>query len=178
MNQGPHSAPALRTERLELRPFSAGDAAALHALFVDPEVRRYLLDDRVVEAGWVDGEIAASRDRFAGGGLGLWAIRRRDDDRVLGFVGFREFFQPPQLQLVYGLLPAAWGEGLATEASREAIRFAFDEVGLAEVVAATDPPNRRSLQVMDRLGMSFLEQTRVGGQPTAFYRLRRPAAKG
>ncbi|HVS15206.1 MAG TPA: GNAT family N-acetyltransferase [Thermoanaerobaculia bacterium] len=170
--------PVLRTERLELRPFSGDDAAALHALFVDPEVRRFLLDDQVVEPEWVEGEIAGSRRRFAGGGLGLWTIRRRNEDRVIGFVGFREFFEPPQLQLVYGLLPAAWGEGLATEAAREAIRCAFEDAGLVEVVAATDPPNRASMGVMDRLGMSFLEQARVGGQPTVFYRLRRPAAGG
>jgi ribosomal-protein-alanine N-acetyltransferase len=176
MSDRPPSAPSLATDRLELRPFDTDDASALHALFVDPEVRRYLLDDQVVEPPWVDAEIEASRERFERGGLGLWTILRRGEGAVIGFVGFREFFSPPQLQLVYGLLPTAWGQGLATEASREAIRFAFEEAGLDAVVAATDPPNGASMRVMERLGMAFLEQSNVAGQATVFYRLGRPKA--
>jgi len=172
MSDPPREAPTLRTERLELRPFARADADALHAIFLDPEVRRYLLDGLEVERGWVDAEIAASAERFANGGLGLWTVARQGESSPIGFVGFREFFEPPQLQLVYGLVPPAWGEGLATEASREAMGYALEQVGLSQVVAATDPPNRASERVMQRLGMKFLEQTSVGGQPTLFYRLR------
>ena len=173
MSQPPNP-PVLRTERLELRPFAAEDAPALRAVFVDLEVRRFLLDGQEVDEAWVDAEIAASDERFAGGGLGLWTVARQGEAAPIGFVGFREFFSPPQLQLIYGLIPAAWGQGLATEAAREAIRYAFEEVGLSEVVAATDPPNEASERVMRRLGMSFLEQAAIRGQDALFYRLRRP----
>ncbi|HVS62298.1 MAG TPA: GNAT family N-acetyltransferase [Thermoanaerobaculia bacterium] len=167
----PGNAPTLSTERLELRPFDGADAEGLHALFVDPDVRRHLLDGRAVDRDWVDAEIAASAERFASGRIGLWTVARRGERTPIGFVGFRDFLDPPQLQLIYGLAPSAWGQGLATEASREAIRYAFEEAGLTEIVAATDPPNHASEAVMRRLGMKFLEQASVGGQPTLFYRI-------
>ena len=39
----------LQTDRLTLTPFAEADQPQLHALFTDPDVRRYLLDDMIVE---------------------------------------------------------------------------------------------------------------------------------
>ncbi len=62
----------MQTDRLVLEPFAPADAAALLALFRDRHVRRYLLDDTLVDAEWVAAEIDSSRDRFAAGQLGLF----------------------------------------------------------------------------------------------------------
>ena len=35
-----------------------------------------------------------------------------------------------------------WGFGFATEAAREALRFGFEELGLAEIVSFTSVTNR------------------------------------
>ncbi|HET9950107.1 MAG TPA: GNAT family N-acetyltransferase, partial [Longimicrobiales bacterium] len=83
-----------------LLPFAAGDLDELHALFTHPDVRRWLLDDEIVSPEWVAAEIAASGERFAAGGLGLWTVRERAGDALVGFVGFRPFFDPPELQLL------------------------------------------------------------------------------
>ena len=40
--------PTLRTERLVLRPIAGCDEAALHRLWTDPEVRRYLWENRIL----------------------------------------------------------------------------------------------------------------------------------
>ena len=47
----------LTTERLILTPVVPGDAEVLLAMFREPMVRRYLLDDEPIERGWVDHEI-------------------------------------------------------------------------------------------------------------------------
>ena len=46
---------------------------------------------------------------------------------LVGFVGFRPFFDPPELQLLYGLLPAYWGRGLATEPAGAPMRYVLEE---------------------------------------------------
>jgi RimJ/RimL family protein N-acetyltransferase len=43
--------------------------------------------------------------------------------------------------------------GLATEAARAAMRYGFDELALAEIVAFTARDNERSRRTMERLGM-------------------------
>jgi len=85
------------TARTVLHPFADADLGELLAVFQDPMVRRYLLDDDVVSAEWVRTEIASSRERFDGAGTGLWAVCLTGQPAIIGFVGFREFFAPPQL---------------------------------------------------------------------------------
>ena len=159
--------------RTELRPIAESDADELLELFRDPSVRRYLLDDAMVSADWVRAEIRSSRGRFAESGAGLWAVRLPGAEQIIGFVGFREFFDPPQLQLLYGLLPAYWGRGLATEVAARICNHAFADLGHDCVRAATDRPNAASSRVLERLGMELERSTDEGAAGTLFYRLDR-----
>lgn len=162
----------IASERTSLHPFATSDADELLGVFRDPEVRRYLLDDEIVSAAWVHDEIAASDRRFARSGTGLWSIRLGRNAAIIGFVGFREFFDPPQLQLLYGLLPEYWGKGLATEVAVRICDHAFRELGLLEISAATDSPNQASAKVLLRLEM---KQVRTSDDGTAFFVLTRDA---
>ncbi len=169
----------LTTARTVLRPFEREEASELLSLFQDPDVRRYLLDDLIVPLEWVEEEIEASERRFEQQSAGLWSIRLPGDDAIVGFVGFREFFEPPQLQLLYGLLPRVWGRGLATEASERICRLGFDELGFTEILAAIDTPHDASRAVLERLG--FRETHRTEGDApagTTFFRLDRADASG
>ena len=183
----PRTGPVLTTSRLELRPFAPEDGEALHALFTNAGVRRWLLDGELVAREWVDGEIERSAARFAGGGCGLWSIREpgpieepdagvsggvpRAPAELVGFVGFRHFWDPPELELVYGLHPSVWGRGLAVEAGRAAMSYAFDELGFGEVLAATDAPNTASIAVLERLGFEEWKRTDDGPAGTVHFRI-------
>lgn len=162
----------LRTGRLVLRPFGSDDVEELVAVFRDPAVRRYLLDDTMVSVEWVREEVEASAVRFKDSGTGLWTVRLLGQFEIIGFGGFREFFTPPQLQLLYGLLPGYWGRGFATEVARRICEYAFEGLGHSEVTAAIDVPNEPSQRVLERLGMR-LDRTEQEGAGTAFYVLRR-----
>lgn len=162
-------APVLRTSRLVLRVFAFADIEDLLALFRDPDVRRWLLDDDLVTKEWVEGEIAESDARFRSRGCGLWALTEGARDPIIGFIGFRPYFDPPELQLLYGLLPSHWGRGLATEAAAAAIDYAFDVLGFDAVRAATDVPNSASVAVLERLGMRERKRTEDGSHGTVFF---------
>lgn len=169
----------LGTSRLSLRPVRPGDADELLRIFTAPDVRRYLLDDEVVGAEWVDEEVRRSDALFRERGCGLWAIRLRNAVPIVGFVGFRHFFDPPELQLLYGLTPAHWGRGLATEAAAAVVGFAFEALGFQRVDAATDLPNVASVGVMERLGMKpDRERTSAGSPGTVWYSVGRARWKG
>ena len=87
--------------------------------------------------------------------------------------GFRPFFDPPQLQLLDALLPDHWGLGYATEAAQATIDYAFEKVGLREVIAVTDLPNNASVATMHRRGMTKNHVTDDGQHGTVFYRRTR-----
>ena len=149
-------APTLRTTRLLLRRWKDEDGDGLARIMSDPEVMEYRLaplsrpecDDMIVE----------QETSFETRGFGLWAVERVEDSRLLGFTGLAtsEFDAPfcPAVDIGWTLARDAWGLGLATEAARAALEFAFGELRLDEVVAHTTWSNGRSRAVMRRLGMT------------------------
>src|SRR3990172_1069901 len=79
----------LGTERLRLRPCEPADLDALHALFTDPGVRRFLWDDRVTARDETAAVIEASVASFTSHGFGQWLAFPREGDALVGFSGLR-----------------------------------------------------------------------------------------
>jgi RimJ/RimL family protein N-acetyltransferase len=48
--------------------------------------------------------------------------------------------------------------------------FAFDSLGFTYLIAATDPPNRSSMAVARRLGMTLWQEKEHEGRKTIFFR--------
>jgi RimJ/RimL family protein N-acetyltransferase len=147
--------PQLETERLLLRGWRASDRAPFAALNADPEVMRYF--PSVLTRSESDQRVERIELSFEQDGFGLWAVEERSSQRFLGFTGLaRPSFDAhftPAVEIGWRLAREAWGRGFATEAARAAVRFAFVEVGLAELVSFTAEQNARSRAVMRRLGM-------------------------
>ena len=51
------------------------------------------------------------------------------------------------------------------------LRYGFEDCGIERVLAATDTPNQRSVQVLRRLGMNFTERRQWHGLDTVFFDL-------
>jgi len=164
---------SIDTARLRLRPYRESDLDALHALWIDPQVRRYLWDDRIIERPLAAEVMRASIASTAAEGFGHWAVCPAGADRLIGFCGFRRLDDGPEVELLYGLEPAHWRRGLATEAARSMLRFGFEELGFARVFAVTDMPNTASVAVMQRLRMSFECRFFYHGLDSVQYVLRR-----
>jgi [ribosomal protein S5]-alanine N-acetyltransferase len=161
----------LGTERLRLRPFEPRDADALLAQWNDTEVNRYLFDGEVVAPETVRAQIESSIRGFAERGFGFFMLVLREAPLSVGFAGLRAFGSAGRVELLYALLPPWWGRGLATEAARAVLGWAFSILGLDEVWAGADPPNEASFRVMERLGMRFVEEVVVGGRPARYYKV-------
>jgi RimJ/RimL family protein N-acetyltransferase len=144
----------IRTERLVLREWREDDRDDWAALNADPEVMEFFpatLDRAQADAAF--DRIAAA---LATRGWGLWAVEH--EGRFLGFtglspVGFEAAFTPAT-EIGWRLRRDAWSQGFATEAARAAMRFAFDDLALPQLVSFTSVANARSRAVMERLGMT------------------------
>ena len=160
------------TARTTLRPVTPDDVPALHALWIDPAVRKYLWDDTIIPRERAAEVVAASDDDFAAHRFGLWAVHETATGDWIGFCGFRSS-EADEVELLYGIWPRHWGRGLVTEAARALLSYAFVTLGVTEVVAATDVPNLASVRVLERLGMHFERRGLLNGLDTVFYRLPR-----
>lgn len=150
--------PDLVTPRLRLQPFQPGDVDALHRLWTDPDVRRWLWDDLVIPREQAQEVVEAMIASERAHGVGMWCVHPAEGGELIGFCGFRHVGELAEIELLYGLYPAHWGRGLATEASRAAIDWLFATLAPPRILAGADPPNTASFGVMERLGMRRLPE--------------------
>ena len=165
----------LQTERLVLRHFSDTDVDSLHALWTGPDVRKFLWDGEKIPREKTAEIITESRKLLDKEGTGLWAVENAADGKLIGFSGYWYFFEPPQLQILYGLHPDHWGTGLATELTRRFIRYGFETLNLSRVVGSTDKPNISSQRVMEKAGMVFTKRDRKQRIDMVTYTITRDA---
>jgi len=163
----------IRTTRIVLRPITIADLDELHRVWTDPEMRRYIWDGVAISRDDAAQLIARSTDYFEELGFGLWATRFAGEADIIGFCGFWYFRDPPELELIYGLLPLYWGKGLATESARAMIEYGFEILSFESIVATTDAANLASTGVMERAGMTFIKRAAIGGIDTACYAISR-----
>ena len=133
----------------------------------------YLWDDEPVSMATIEGIFAQSVRELAEKGLGIFGIRLHGKEKLLGLCGFRSLENTGEIELAYELSPEWWGRGLATEASRVCLHYAFEEVGLERVVAGVEPQNVASIKVIEKLGMRYASEI-VPDQPgTPYFALSR-----
>jgi ribosomal-protein-alanine N-acetyltransferase len=176
--------PSLATPRLALCPATEADLDALWRLLTDPQVRRYLCDDRMLARAEVQAMLAEDIE-LGTAGLGLWLLRDREEQFV-GCVGLHPVSSEiashaphlaGEIDPTIALAPDHWGRGLAAEGLTAVVAYAFKTLGLEHLVAVVDEPNERSHRLMLRVGFTPTGTTATGPcYPLRTWRLARSAA--
>lgn len=158
------------TERLLLRPFTSDDLDALHAMFGDPEVTRYLEHGPLTREA--AGELLARITPMTGidaqrNELRL-AVELRATGHVIGDISlWRTSTEHNQGEIGFVLRPDQQGHGYAFEGARELLRIGFEEASLHRIAGRCDAQNVASAALMERLGMRreahFRENERIKG---------------
>ena len=142
--------PILEPARLKLRPYSEADIAALVPLIGAREVAATTLriaHPYTEEDARAFITLARERDK-------IWlAITLRADGRQIGGIGLRVDEQHQHAELGYWLGVPYWGQGYATEAAREMLRYAFQDLDLHRVFASHFGHNPASGRVLRKLSM-------------------------
>jgi [ribosomal protein S5]-alanine N-acetyltransferase len=145
------------TARLINRPLTLDDLDALAPMYADPEIRRYFPDGTQTreqtreEIEWI---INVYYRRH---GYGLWATILKETGALIGRCGLIPWQQPHGLEteVAYLLDKPYWGRGLASEAARGIIDYAFGTLGLTKLVCYVFPDNAASARVAQKAGMRF-----------------------
>ena len=150
----------LETKRLILRQWRKEDFLAFEKLTSDSTVMEFF--PALLSKEESDDLAQKFYDLIASCGWGFWAVEERESGHFIGYVGLHEPASNlpfnPCVEIGWRLLKEYWGRGYATEAGEEALRFAFEELKLDEVLSFTALVNHRSEAVMKRLGMKILDK--------------------
>ena len=154
----------LQTERLILREWKDSDIPAFTAMGQDPRVMEFFpnlwSEEKSRDA------VAYFRQDFEQHGFGFFAVELKENHEFIGFVGLSilpfETHFTPAVEIGWRLASQHFGKGYATEAAREVLRFAFEELHLKEIVSFTVPANEPSQNVMKKIGIVWPNQQSYG----------------
>ena len=145
--------PTLETERLLLRPVEESDFAAVHRILGDSDVMYAWEHGFTAEETqqWIKSCLA----RYKRDGYSHFAAVQKDTGELIGLIGpIRETLEgETYLGLGWLLRRDRWKQGYALEGAKEALRYAFDVIGAACVIADIRPENEASIRLAQRLGM-------------------------
>jgi RimJ/RimL family protein N-acetyltransferase len=148
-------APWLETLRVELREFVTDDLPDEIRLDTDPRVMKYIGSGKPATPDDVAAAIRRMRRNYAlYPGLGNWHASRRDNGAYIGWFSLKYILDTVEVEVGYRLLPNAWGQGYATEVTRELVRYGFDDVGLDRIIGVTHPDNVASQRVLMKCGLA------------------------
>lgn len=145
------------TGRLVLHPVDADEARRIHDQDPAPDDRWAPDYPFTGDLAGLGAFLAATAQHGEQRPFGYYRVTQRADGRAIGGIGFKG---PPEhgvVEIGYGLVPSARGQGYATEAVRAMVELAAS-LHVTAVRADTDLDNRTSQRVLEKAGF------RVTGQ--------------
>jgi [ribosomal protein S5]-alanine N-acetyltransferase len=139
----------MQTARLVLEPLSSACEAVYEAFYTDAEASAAYGGPLTAAGAW--NRLAADMGAWSLQGFGVWAIRRRAENDLVGVCGFWQGKGWPR-ELTWWLLPGTRGQGIAAEASEAVIRHAYVNLGWARVETYMNDSNAAARALVLRLG--------------------------
>lgn len=150
----------IETERLRLRSWLESDKAEFIAMNQDPRVMEYF--PHLMPAAETETMLERIEQHMAEHGFGLWAAEIKATGEFIGFIGlsiprFQADFTPC-VEVGWRLRPGYWGKGYAQEGARACFDYGFSRLGLERILSFTSVFNVRSINVMEKTGMTYVKE--------------------
>ncbi|MEN6372582.1 MAG: GNAT family N-acetyltransferase [Armatimonadota bacterium] len=161
----------LKTQRLTLRRFIQNDLDELFFQLSDPDVMRYYpatLSREECEK-WLEGIL---RD-YQTNGFGMLAVHMMDTGEYVGQAGVmrRQKDGGEHYYLSYLMCRKFWGQGYAIEAARAIMDYSFRTLNVPKIEALIMPDNKRSIRLVEKLGMKRESSIEHNGSEHYIYAL-------
>lgn len=146
----------LETERLILRPWTFDDAESLY---------KYASDDRVGPiAGWYPHKSVDESRKIINDVLsaaGTYAVVLKETNEPVGSIGLMMKensnlnLKENEAEIGYWIGVPYWGQGLIPEATKEIIRYAFEELNIETLWCGYFDGNEKSKRCQEKCGFKY-----------------------
>lgn len=160
------------TERLIVRWLSLDDVPALTEILSDSEVMKHSIRgvcDESATRKFIEWCLAC----YESHGAGPWALIDKKALELIGFcgVGPEMVADVEEINLGYRLARRYWNKGLASEAAKAVLDYAFGKRLFHSVVVIIEPEHVASLKVAEKAGFSSFDVQEFHDRPVRLYRL-------
>jgi RimJ/RimL family protein N-acetyltransferase len=147
----------LKSRRIGFRCWRDDDFELATRLWGNPEVTAFIggpFSPEQVQARLAN-EIALVREY----GVQYWPVFLLEADEHIGAAGLRPYrVEEGIYELGVHLRPAFWKRGLATEAARAVMDYAFSKQGAKALFAGHHPGNEASRELLRKLGFAYTHE--------------------
>jgi len=165
----------VETDRFILRDIEESDVQGIFDLDSDPDVLTYIGTPAIKTLDEAYDIIKYIRNQYAENGIGRWAVIDKETSDFVGWSGLkyeqdlRSDFD--YYDIGYRLRKKYWGQGIASLTASESLRYGFEQLSLDEICGAADINHRVSNHILQKIGLSHLEQFVFEGTTANFYRI-------
>jgi RimJ/RimL family protein N-acetyltransferase len=147
----------LKSKRLILREITLDDLEDIHQLHSIPEVDEFntlgipkdIEETRKLIKPAIEAQTKSPRTAYE------WVIESKGNGAFLGLAGMFLSNDKYRLgEMYYKLFPDCWGKGYATEVAQKLVETGFEVFNLHKVEAGVATDNRRSIRVLEKIGMT------------------------
>ncbi len=155
----------INTDRLQLTELSESDVEFVYALFNDPDCLRFMGDRGIND---LSGAETYLKDRliqsYRAHGFGLYKVTAQGSSEPMGISGLvkRDETSPPDIGFAF--LPKFRSGGFCTEAAQAVLDWAKSNQVSDTILAYTNPDNRASIRVLEKIGLQQQTITTLPGQ--------------
>lgn len=145
----------IRTARLLLRQWRDDDLGQLIEMNGDPKVMEFI--GPTLSEDQSKAMMERARRSWHERGYGRFAVEVLETGSVIGFVGLAQTridaHFAPAVEIGWRLSTQHWGHGYATEGALAVKDYAFENLGIPEIVSFTSAENLPSRRVMEKIGL-------------------------
>ena len=168
--------PIIETNRIILREFTLDDIDAVFEFGSNKEVSKYTgevaLKNKTEAQNIIENINFKDYKEY---GYGRWATIYKPTNKVIGFAGLKYLPEFDETDIGFRFLPEYWNKGIATEVSKEIIKYGFETLNLNKIIGIADPKNIGSCKVLEKIGLTFYksdyydEQDRIDNKKYNWY---------
>ena len=143
------------SSRLGFRNWLTKDEPHFSEMSCDKDVREYFPTLLSYEESL--NSIESFKSHYDEHGFTIYAVDELVSSEFIGYIGFKKFkldmLKEECVEIGWGLARRFWNKGYATEGAIRCVEYGFQQLGFKKIYSFTSPLNKRSENVMKRIGM-------------------------
>lgn len=146
--------PEIHTDRLKLIQIKQKHLGDLFDLFSEPQVTQYYNIVTLTKKQEAQKYLDWFESRYKEGAGIRWGICLKEDDTVMGTIGFNNYTSQHRANIGYDLRSEFWNRGIISEALKAVVEFGFSKLQINRIEAEVMQGNIASERVLEKLGFT------------------------
>lgn len=148
----------IETNNYILRPIMIDDAASMFEYYSQPNVVKYLPINAHKSISETKRFIRMTFiDKYKKGKVSHWAIIDKSNKKLIGNIGLNDVSSSDkQAEIGICINPLYWGNDIATELTKNSLRYGFEYLKLEKLIALTYEENMKTRKSLESLGFKYI----------------------